>query len=49
MLKSVSGLLAVALCLGASASTMYAAETIGSGSTSVFVMTEPDQVRARLE
>ncbi len=39
MLKSVPGLLAVALCLGASASTMYAAETIGGGNTSVFVMT----------
>jgi 6-phosphogluconolactonase (cycloisomerase 2 family) len=39
MLKSVPGLLAVALCLGASASTIYAAETIGRGSTSVFVMT----------
>ncbi len=39
MLKSVPGILAVALCLGASASTMYAAETIGSGNTSVFVMT----------
>jgi len=38
MLKSVPGLLAVALCLGASASTTYA-ETIGGGSTSVFVMT----------
>ncbi|QNI32743.1 beta-propeller fold lactonase family protein [Alloacidobacterium dinghuense] len=44
MLKSVPGLLAVALCLGASAATMYAAETIGGGSTSVFVMTN-DKVK----
>jgi len=44
MLKSVPGLLAVALCLGASASTMYAADTIGGGNTSVFVMTN-DKVR----
>lgn len=39
MLKSVRGLLAVALCFGASASAMYAAETIGGGNTSIFVMT----------
>jgi 6-phosphogluconolactonase len=39
MLKSVPGLLAVALCLGASASTMCAAQTIGGVNTSVFVMT----------
>ena len=32
MLKSVPGLLAVALCIGASATTMYAADASGGGS-----------------
>src|ERR1700756_1852236 len=39
MLKSVPGLLAMSLCIGATASTMCAAQVIGGGNTSVFVMT----------
>jgi 6-phosphogluconolactonase (cycloisomerase 2 family) len=43
MMKSVSGLLAVALCIGASTSTVLA-QAIGGGNTSVFVMTN-DKVK----
>ena len=39
MLKLAPGLLAVALSLGATASTIYAQETTGGSTTSVFVMT----------
>jgi 6-phosphogluconolactonase (cycloisomerase 2 family) len=43
MIKSVPGLLAVALCIGASASPVFT-QTIGGSSTSVFVMTN-DKVK----
>jgi 6-phosphogluconolactonase (cycloisomerase 2 family) len=39
MLKSVPGVLAIALCFGVSAFTMYAQETSAGSNTSVFVMT----------
>ncbi len=39
MLKSVRGLLAVALCIGAFATRMYAADASGGRGSSVFVMT----------
>jgi 6-phosphogluconolactonase (cycloisomerase 2 family) len=42
MMKSVPGLLAVALCIGASASPVFA--QVGGGNTSVFVMTN-DKVK----
>ncbi len=39
MLKPGHGLLTIALCIGASTSTMYAANSSQGNSTSVFVMT----------